>query len=130
MTFKDIPIEKPELRELGKLLGVARIRAIIGRFYAQMAKDILIGFFFDGRDLQKIADGQSAFLYRAMGLTPGYTGKSPADAHTHLPPILSGHFDRRLKILEEVLTSEGLTEKQRLVWIGFENAFRAAIVTN
>ncbi len=129
MSFREIPIEKPELRELGKLLGEARIHAIVDRFYIEMAKDILIGFFFDGRDLRKIAEGQSAFLYRAMGLKPSYAGKSPADAHTHLPPILAGHFDRRLKILNDVLASEGLTEKQRLVWIGFENAFRGAIVS-
>jgi truncated hemoglobin YjbI len=128
MDFKSLPLEKPELRALGQSLGEQRIREIIRRFYDRMAADVMIGFFFEGRDLDAIAEMQSAFLYRAMGLRPSYTGKSPSDAHTALPPILSGHFDRRLTLLEAHLTAEGLAEGQRTAWIAFENAFRDAIV--
>lgn len=128
MDFKSLPLEKPELRALGQSLGEARIREIVRRFYDCMANDILIGFFFEGRDLDHIAEMQSAFLYRAMGLRASYAGKSPADAHSTLPPILAGHFDRRLTLLEAHLRAEGLDETQRSTWLAFENAFRATIV--
>lgn len=128
MSFRELPIEKPELRALGQTLGEERIRGIVRRFYERMSKDLLIGFFFDGRDLDKIAEGQSAFLFRAMGLRPSYTGKSPAQAHTDLPPILAGHFDRRLVLLNEQLVEDGLDATQRHIWIGFENAFRDSIL--
>ncbi|MBS1962162.1 MAG: hypothetical protein JST04_08100 [Bdellovibrionales bacterium] len=127
--MRDLPLEKPELRALGLALGEARIRDILRRFYLRMSTDVLIGFFFDGRDLEAIADMQARFLYRAMGLRPSYSGKAPADAHTALPPILTGHFDRRLVLLEEVLTAEGLNAPQRQTWLAFENAFRDAIVS-
>lgn len=127
--MRNLPLEKPELRALGQALGEARILDILRRFYAKMSTDLLIGFFFDGRDLDSIAEMQARFLYRAMGLRPSYAGKSPADAHAALPPILSGHFDRRLVLLEEVLRAEGLDDAQRRVWLAFENAFRDAVVS-
>lgn len=129
MSFKEIPIQKPELQKLYRELGEARVRSIVLDFYARMEKDVMIGFFFTGRDIPSIAAKQTEFLLRAMGATPSYAGKAPADAHTALPPILTGHFDRRLKILEEALSAAGLTHEQVLVWIGFENAFRNAIVS-
>jgi len=129
MSFKEIPIQKPELLKLGKELGLTRVQAIVLDFYKRMENDVLVGFFFAGKDISAIAAKQSEFLLRAMGLTPSYSGKPPANAHTEMPPILTGHFDRRLKVLEETLTSHHLKREQILVWIGFENAFRDAIVS-
>jgi truncated hemoglobin YjbI len=128
MGFRELPVIKPELLALGARLGETRIRELVHRFYERMEKDILIGYFFTGRNLGEIADRQSEFLFRAMGLRPSYAGKAPADAHVELPPILSGHFDRRLVLLDQTLEAEGLSEPDRQIWIGFENAFRDAIV--
>ena len=93
-----------------------------------MSKDVLIGFFFDGKDLKKIATKQKEFLMRAMGATESYSGKAPAQAHTELAPILYGHFDRRLRILEETLRDHGVSVEDIRIWIAFENAFRQGIV--
>lgn len=128
MSFREIPVQKPELQKLYRDLGEERVRLIVLDFYKRMTSDILVGFFFDGKDIDHIAAKQTEFLLRAMGAIPSYSGKAPADAHDALPPILSGHFDRRLKILEETLIAHGLTREQVLVWIGFENAFREAVV--
>lgn len=130
MSFKEIPVALPELQALYRSLGEEKIRAIVDKFYIAMEKDVLVGFFFNGKDLKQIAAKQTDFLLRAMGGRPSYTGLAPADAHEKLPPILSGHFDRRLKILEETLTKAGLSDAQRRAWIGFENAFRDAIVAS
>ncbi len=123
-----LPLVKPELLRLGKDLGEARIRGIVRRFYDRMAGDVLIGFFFENHNLDHIAEQQTAFLYRAMGLRESYSGKAPADAHSKIAPILEGHFDRRLVLLEEHLKAEGLDEAQRQVWTSFENTFRTAIL--
>jgi len=127
--FKNLPVEKPELLALGQFLGAARIRVIIRAFYEVMHADVMIGFYFTGKDLDRIAEHQTAFVLKAFGLATSYTGVPPASAHSALPPILEGHFDRRLKLLDELLEREGLSPSQRKAWIGFENAFRAAIVS-
>ena len=128
MSFKDLPIQKPELKKLYQDLGEQKIRQIIRVFYEAMEKDAMIGFFFTGRNLVSIADKQTEFLMRAMGVLSSYNGKPPAAAHQDLPPILTGHFDRRLKILESVLKQNGLNQRQIETWIGFENAFREAVI--
>lgn len=130
MSFKEIPVNLPELRGLYSRLGEPKIRAILLEFYERMSADVMIGFFFAGKDLKQIADKQAEFLLRAMGARPSYSGKPPALAHTELPPILSGHFDRRLRILEEVLAAHGVAAEDIRTWIGFENAFRDAVVSS
>ena len=109
--------------------GDAAIEAILRDFYARMSRDVLIGFFFDGKDTVVIADQQKAFLLRAMGVTPSYSGLPPARAHQALPPILRGHFDRRLRILEETLGDHGVTPEDIRIWVAFEEAFRDAVVS-
>jgi truncated hemoglobin YjbI len=61
-------------------------------------------------------------------VTPSYSGKPPAQAHAAMPPILPGHFDRRLVLLAETLAAEGLSAEDIRTWTDFENAFRSAIV--
>ncbi len=129
MNFKNLPVVKPELLSLGKKLGAARIKEIIRKFYDRLAADVLVGFFFDGKNLDLIAQGQTAFLLKAFGITQSYTGHAPSEAHSALPPILEGHFDRRLVILDQLLRDEGLNVDERAAWVGFENAFRSAVVS-
>lgn len=93
-----------------------------------MSKDLLVGFFFSGRDTDLIADRQLAFVSKVVGITSDYTGKAPPHAHDDLPPILGGHFDRRLVLLEETLRDHGLTPEQARTWVDFERSFRKAIV--
>ncbi len=94
-----------------------------------MSKDMMIGFFFDGKNLDEIASKQKQFLMRAMGAAPSYSGKAPAQAHTELAPILPGHFDRRFVILKQTLKDHGVSEADIQTWINFENTFRESIET-
>lgn len=129
MPFREIPVNRPALKGLFEAAGgEPGLEAILQDFYQRMASDPLIGFFFDGKDIRSIARRQKEFLMRALAVIPSYSGKAPADAHAELPPILPGHFDRRLRLLEETLRSRGLSAEDIRTWIGFENAFRDAIV--
>jgi len=128
MIYKDLPVSVPEFRNLAKNLNEETVRAILDAFYKKMSTDILLGFFFDGKNVDLIAERQGDFLLRAMGVRPSYTGLPPSHAHRKMAPILSGHFDRRLKLLEETLREFGLREDDISVWLGFENAFREPIL--
>ncbi|MCA8943009.1 MAG: group 1 truncated hemoglobin [Planctomycetes bacterium] len=110
--------------------GPERLRTILDRFYARLAVDPLVGFFFAGRDLDAIAAGQWAFLMRAFGAVERYHGKNPASAHHDLAPILRGHFDRRLVILRELLRDEGVEAADIDAWIKVEESFRRRIVAD
>ena len=107
--------------------GESAIEAILRDFYKRMSEDVLIGYFFDNKDIKMIADKQKEFLMFAVGMSPTYTGKIPNQAHSALPPILKGHFDRRLTLLQETLKSHGLSDKDIRTWITFENAFRNVV---
>jgi hemoglobin len=130
--MREISVNKPALKAIyehlgGSVCGEEKLHAIMKDFYQRMSQDILIGFFFDGKDLDHIAKMQAAFLMRAMGATPSYSGKPPAKAHDELAPILAGHFDRRLRILEDTLAAHGLSAEDIRTWIDFESAFREGI---
>jgi hemoglobin len=129
MTTRPFNLSKPELARLYRNIGEeAGLTAILRDFYARMAQDLMIGFFFENKDIQHIADQQRGFLMRAMGATPSYTGLAPAQAHDKIAPILVGHFDRRLQILKETLQHHHVIDEDIRTWIAFENAFRDQIV--
>jgi len=105
-----------------------RLEEILWRFYTKMSGDLLIGFFFTGKNLHSIIKQQKAFILRAMGIVKKYDGPSPKKAHINLPPILRGHFDRRMVLLKETLLEEGFSEGAIQAWIKFEEQFRKSIV--
>ena len=118
---------KQSLKQLYAHLGEARITKILDDFYKRMAADLMIGFFFTGLNVTEIAKMQMAFLLRSMGVTPTYSGRPPAQAHKELPPILRGHFDRRLKILEETLRAHDVHVEDMRIWLAFEASFRKVV---
>lgn len=114
-------------QKIGKEEG---LELILRDFYQRLTQDVLIGYFFDGKDLEHIIHQQKKFLMKAMGATRSYNGKSPARAHEKLPPIWKGHFDRRIRILEGTLQAHGLCAEDIRTWIDFENAFRDSIISS
>lgn len=107
--------------------GSDRLGEILEVFYQAMQKDVMIGFFFAGKDIDKIAQMQKAFILKVAGLSKEYPGKLPNHAHLNLPPILRGHFDRRLVILKQVLTDQGVSSETTQIWLEFEEAFRNVV---
>jgi truncated hemoglobin YjbI len=125
--------KRSDLLELGQeLASFQRLEEILVRFYELQAADILLGFFFTGRNLQHIARQQARFLSPKLGLlSPSEAApppKHPKEAHTDLPPILSGHFDRRLRLLEQVLSGTDLSPKLQRLWLAYEESFRSVVV--
>lgn len=124
-----ISLTRPRLKALFDAIGgEAGLTETLETFYARMASDAMLGFFFFGRNPAEIAGRQRDFMLRAMGVRQVYTGKPPGRAHTALPPIRRGMMDRRLTILREVLAARGLAPEHIETWVGFEDSFRDVVV--
>ena len=112
------------LNELGPEENLLKL---LTEFYHKLSEDILVGFFFSGKDLKEIATNQMNFMLKSGGLKKEYSGKLPASAHFNIAPILKGHFDRRIILLKELLKENGLNDEQIKTWVDFETQFRSVI---
>ena len=109
--------------------GPARLREIIERFYERLFSDLLVGFFFEASDQEKLVESQVDYLLTHLGDHRGrYQGPSIRHAHAGLP-ITSGHFDRRHQILREVLLEYEVEDSLREAWLSFDLALRPLVVT-
>lgn len=126
-----ISVSKPELKAIYEKIGREKgLEIILKDFYQRLSSDVMLGFFFDGKNLPHIIEMQKRFLMKAMGASDSYSGLPPNSAHHKIAPILSGHFDRRHVILTETLKVHGLNDSEIKTWLEFENAFRDRIVKN
>jgi truncated hemoglobin YjbI len=130
MKPKTLSPDRKQLKLLIESIGgeTALFRILLS-FYERMAKDPMIGYFFEGKPIPAIAGKQGEFILMAAGLLQKFEGKGPASAHSDLPPIYEGHFDRRLILLRETLQKEGLSDSEIGIWLRFEESFRSLVVT-
>ncbi len=105
-----------------------RLRALLAGLYHKMQADPMIGFFFMHQDLDKLIDAQCHFYLFIFGQITTFDGTPPIHAHKKLPPLLEGHFNRRLVLLQETLREWGLSHANQAIWVAFESSFRDAIV--
>ncbi len=123
-----LPLSRERLQGLVRSLGGEdAFKDLMRQFYRTMAQDVMIGFFFTGKDPDSIADKQSLFVLHSAGLIQSPPEHGPATAHRNLAPILAGHFDRRIRILEEVLAKAGVSTGDIDTWVGFEESFRKMV---
>lgn len=110
-----------------RLGGEGALRAILKDFYDRLFDDLLVGFFFQGKDKAQLIDHQYHFTARALGGPVTYSGKTIAAAHKPLP-ILAGHFDRRHLVLRQTLEDHRVAEDIREVWLKLDLSFREVVV--
>ena len=111
--------------ELG---GPARLEALITRFYDRLFDDMMIGFFFTGKDKTSLIASQIDYVQAHLGdKSHTYTGPPIRKAHAHLP-ILVGHFDRRHQILKEVLHEFDAPQHVVSAWLELDQSLRDLVV--
>lgn len=103
------------------------MRRCLHVLYTRMRADRMVGFFFEGRDLARIVEGQVALVCAMLGGPSAYEGAPLPEAHRRLP-LLPGHFDRRHSLLAEVLAEEAVHEHVKAAWLEADAAWRKAIL--
>jgi hemoglobin len=115
----------PTLLEL--IGGEVRVRAVLQSLYDRLFTDPMVAFLFAGRDKEHLVAQQLAFTCRFLGGPDRYEGKPLPEAHAALP-LLPGHFDRRHKLLEQVLDEQGVPEEVKRVWLRIDEGLRGSVL--
>jgi hemoglobin len=107
--------------------GEAAIRRVVATLYDKLFMDPIVGFLFEGKDKQHIVGQQVAFTCAFLGGPQRYRGRPLPEAHASLP-LLPGHFDRRHKLLCEVLETHHVPEVVRAAWLAIDESLRTSVV--
>ena len=108
--------------------GEARLRELVDDFYERVFDDPIIGFLFQGHDRRRLVDKQVEYMRARLGEEEvEYTGEPIRQAHRNLP-ITVGQFDRRHKILRDVLEDWDVPEPVREAWLELDAALRELVV--
>jgi truncated hemoglobin YjbI len=110
-------------------VGAERLTAVIRSFYDAVFEDPMIGFFFAGRDKERLIRKELELVAAHLGADVPYTGR-PIDA-VHAPlPILGGHFERRLRLLEEAMERHGVPPEVRRAWVEHTRSLRPLVTAD
>jgi hemoglobin len=107
--------------------GEPAVRDVIARLYELLFDDPIVGFLFEGKDRAHIVELQTAFTCGFLGGPQRYTGKPLPEAHAALP-LLPGHFDRRHRLLDQVLREKSVPEEVRRVWLRIDESLRPSVL--
>ena len=109
-----------------QLGGEPALRRLVDAFVDRAFDDLMIGFLFRNADRARVKAKEYELAARNLGADVAYTGRPLPEAHgPH--PIMGGHFDRRLKILEEVFEELDVPQAVRERWLEHDRRLRAAI---
>lgn len=103
------------------------VERMVRAFVTASADDFIVGFFFEGKDLERIIAHETELAISHLGGPSRYTGKPLRQAHGPLR-INRGHFRRRLAILRTILTSEGAPEDIVERWVEANRALESSVV--
>lgn len=109
-----------------RLGGEDGVDRLVDAFLDRVFDDFIIGFFFEGRDLDRVRRFEKAHARVHLGGPRGYDGRSLARAHRPLR-INRGHFRRRLAILRTVLEEHDVPGDVIARWIAHDQRLEPAI---
>jgi hemoglobin len=109
--------------------GREAVKGLVDRFVRRAAEDMIIGFFFDGKDLERIIHHETELACLQLGGASVYTGRNLQAAHTPLK-INRGQFRRRLAIMRTTLKEEGVPEAIVERWVALNKAEEHHVVVD
>ena len=109
---------------------LARLEAVVRDFYARVVDDLMIGFLFQGKDIDRLVELEIQFTARMLGRPGGpYAGRSMRAAHA-ASPILGGHFMRRQQLLREAMAARDLPDAVREAWLAHNARLASQVITD
>ena len=118
--------ESALLRRAG---GEAGLRALLRDFYERVFADVMIGFFFRGKDFERLVEKELELVLELLGAEGAYTGRPIDEVHA-AHRIMGGQFDRRLQILREAMADHGVPQELRERWIEHNAGLRAEVTAD
>jgi hemoglobin len=96
-------------------------------FYDRLFDDIMVGFFFMGRDKQELIDKQVEFMTVMFGGPNSYRGLSLRKVHIPLN-IFEGQFFRRHQVLKETLQDHKVDQDIQDHWLDLDMSLKEKIL--
>ena len=106
--------------------GEPIVRQIVDGFVDRASKDMIIGFFFDGKDLARVKQHEFEHAARTLGAVIPYTGRPIPSLHRPLR-INGGQFRRRLALLRQQIDSAGVPLAVKELWLAEQMRMERAI---
>lgn len=114
------------MSDFERIGGEPALRAIIDEFVDRMFDDLMIGFFFRRASRERIKEMELQHAAEHLGAGTAYGGRPLRDAHA-AHRIMGGHFERRKKILRDVLDAHGVPADVRDAWIAHVESLRGEV---
>jgi hemoglobin len=109
--------------------GELALRAIIDEFVDRIFADMMIGFFFQRANKERIKRFEYEHAAAFLGAPVTYGGRDLREAHkSH--PIMGGQYARRRRILETTLEKHGVPAEIRDAWLGHQDALRGDVTSD
>jgi len=102
------------------------LRTVLDDFVRRMATDFVIGWLFEGRDLERIIEHEVSFARAHLGGGGVYSGRPIGRVHQALP-INRGMFRRRLALLRTVLAEHGVDPGVVERWIAHDERLESVV---
>ena len=122
-----MPDPQPDLVALAG--GSERLRAVLVDFYERVFDDAMIGFFFKGKDKQRLIQKELELALQFLGADVEYTGRPIREAHA-AHRIMGGQYGRRLQILKESMADHDLPGVVQDAWVQHTEALRSHVTRN
>lgn len=106
--------------------GEPVLRDIVNRFVDRVANDMIIGFFFAGKDLDRVKQHEFEHAARVLGADIQYTGRPIPSLHRPLR-INGGQFRRRVALLRQEIDRAGVPEVVKELWLAEQRKMERAI---
>jgi len=106
--------------------GEDGLRAVILEFIDRIYGDIMIGFFFSRVNRERLTEMEYQHAAAHLGGPVTYTGRGMREAHKK-HRVMGGQFERRKKILSDVLVRQGVDEGVRERWLLHLETLRAEV---
>lgn len=113
--------------DVASRLSEEKLHEIIDVLVTKMAADMMIGFHFAKVDLVRLRALELQHARDALFGSATYEGRPIQVAHK-AHRIFGGSFDRRIKLLSDILIAHGVDDELRAHWIAHQQSFRAQVV--